>query len=144
MTSPTWINSSGEEIDLEKHYGFIYEIRNDSTGKKYIGRKYFTLAKTVQVKGKKKKTRESSGWENYWGSNKLLLEDVELLGKDKFTRTIIKLCCTRSECSYYESKEIFMRDALLDNNYYNQWISCRIQSAHLKQLVLNHNQLENT
>ena len=137
MNSMTWINSSNEIIDLSKHYGFIYEIHNQTSGKKYIGRKFFTRAKTVQVKGKKKKTRGDSGWENYWGSNKELLIDIDLLGKDNFTRTIIKLCTTRSECSYYESKEIFMRDALLDTNYYNAWVSCRIQSAHLKHLLIS-------
>lgn len=126
-----WINETGEEITPE-HYGFIYEIINLQSGKRYIGRKYFTRAHTKVIKGKKKKSRQESNWETYYGSNKQLLEDIKTIGKESFVRKIIHLAKSRSECSYYESKEIFQRDALLSEDYYNQWISCRIQSAHLK------------
>ena len=130
QNSQQWINESGEEITSE-HYGFIYEIINLQSGKRYIGRKYFTRAASKVVKGKKKKIRLESNWHNYYGSNKQLLEDVKVMGKQSFVRKIIHLAKSRSECSYYESKEIFQRDALLSDDYYNQWISCRIQSAHL-------------
>lgn len=116
------------------HYGFVYLITNLQTNKKYIGRKYLTKASTKTVKGKKKKIRVSSNWEEYYGSNKTLLEDVQTIGKEIFKREILHLCKTRSECSYYETKEIFQRDALLSEEYYNEWVSARIQANHLKHL----------
>jgi len=125
-----WVNESKQEITPE-HYGFVYEIINLKTGRRYIGRKYFTRAATKTVKGKKKKIRAESNWVSYYGSNKTLLEDVKQEGKDQFVRKIIHLCRSRSECSYYESKEIFQRDALIDPDYYNEWVSCRIQSSHI-------------
>ena len=36
------------------HFGYVYLIENLITGKKYIGRKYFTAAGTKQIKGKRK------------------------------------------------------------------------------------------
>lgn len=134
QSNQQWINESGEEITPE-HYGFIYEIINLQSGKRYIGRKYFTRASSKVVKGKKRKIRLESNWQNYYGSNKQLLEDIKVVGKQSFVRKIIHLAKSRSECSYYESKEIFQRDALLSEDYYNQWISCRIQSAHLSPRI---------
>ena len=85
-------------------YGFVYVIRNKIDGRRYIGRKYFTKAGYKTVKGKRKKIRLSSGWEDYFGSNKVLLEDVEKHGPESFERTIIKLCKNKSECSYWETQ----------------------------------------
>ena len=47
------------EEDIGEAFGFVYLITHNSTGKKYIGKKFFTKSKTKQVKGKKKKTRVS-------------------------------------------------------------------------------------
>jgi hypothetical protein len=137
MMMNSWIyNNTIFTIDEnDSLYGFVYCITNLLNNKKYIGRKYLTRAKTKQVKGKKKKIRVDSNWQNYWGSNKILLEDIEKYGKDNFKREIIHLCKSRGECSYMESKEIFMRDALLKDDYYNQWCSCKIQRNHLKTLL---------
>jgi hypothetical protein len=112
-------------------FGFIYEITNNLDGRKYVGKKFFTRAGTKQIKGKKKKVRLSSGWANYWSSSKELQEDVKKLGEENFTRKILHLCKSRSECSYRETKEIFTRDALLTEEYYNSWVSCKIHKAHV-------------
>lgn len=119
------------EDDIGDSYGFIYEIVNLTNNRRYIGKKFFTKAKTKQVNGKKKKTRVSSDWEKYWSSSEELKTDVKSLGEDKFTRTILHLCKTRSECSYRETKEIFNRDALLKEEYYNSWVSVRINAKNL-------------
>ena len=119
------------EEDVGNSYGFVYEIVNLTNNRRYIGKKFFTKAGTRQIKGKKKKVRLSSGWENYWSSSDELKEDVKKLGEDKFTRTILYLCKSRSECSYRETKEIFIRDALLNEDYYNKWVSCKIHKAHV-------------
>lgn len=100
-----------EEIP-EGYFGFIYLIENIDTGKKYLGRKYFTASKTRQVKGKKKKSRVESDWKDYYGSSDILLKDIEALGKEKFIRKIIRLCKTRGETNYWEAKLQFNLNVL--------------------------------
>ncbi len=112
-------------------FGMVYLITHIKTGKRYIGKKFFTKSKTKQVKGKKKRTRIKSDWETYYGSNKVLQEEVKQNGPDQYVREILHLCKTRSECSYWENWEIFHRHALLSENYYNEWTSCRIRKDHL-------------
>ena len=116
---------------IGNNYGFVYQITNLTNGKKYIGKKFFYSAKTKQVKGKKKKIRVASDWETYWGSNIKLQEDVKLNGEEEYTREVLHLCKNRSECSYWETYEIFNRHALMSESYYNEWVSCRIRKAHL-------------
>ena len=131
-----WLFENKEfEGDTEGFYGFVYEIENLSNGKKYIGRKYFTKAGYKQKKGKIKKIRKTSDWELYYGSSGALKEDIEIFGKETFRRTILKLCKTRGECNYWESKFILERDAILNNKYYNESIQCRIHSSHVKHLL---------
>lgn len=112
-------------------FGFVYLIENKINGRRYVGKKFFTRAGTKQIKGKKKKVRLSSGWANYWSSSEELKADVKKLGEENFARKILYLCKSRSECSYRETKEIFIRDALLTTEYYNSWCSCKIHKAHV-------------
>lgn len=132
MTSEWLFN--GQPFTSEQangYYGFIYQITNNLDGKKYIGRKYLTKAATKQVNGKKKKIRKESDWENYWSSSDLLKEQVKQFGEENFTREILFLCKTRSECNYMETREIFLRDALLKEEYINAWVSAKIHKAHV-------------
>jgi hypothetical protein len=128
-----WLYNNKEftEEDIGDSFGFVYEIENLIDSRKYVGKKFFTRAGTKQIKGKKKKVRLSSGWSDYWSSSKELQDDVKKIGKENFKRTILYLCKSRSECSYRETKEIFIRDALLLENYYNSWVSCKIHKAHV-------------
>lgn len=119
------------EEDIGNHYGFVYIITHISTGQKYIGKKFFTKSKTRQVKGKKKKSRVSSDWQTYWGSNTELQEQIKLNGEDAYTREILYLCKSRSECSYWETFEIFNRHALLSESYHNSWVTCKIHKSHV-------------
>lgn len=128
----------GKEFVLEGDwYGFVYLIENLVTGKKYIGRKYLTKAGYKTVKGKRKKIRVESDWDDYYGSSSSLKEDIEYFGKESFRRTILRLCKTRGECNYFETKYIFDNDAILDPMYYNNWVSCKIQASHVKTLLFN-------
>ena len=70
------------EVDPDKYYGFVYLITNTVSGRKYIGRKFYHTYK------KRKRVRESN-WRVYAGSCKPLKEDMQRLGKDKFTFEII-------------------------------------------------------
>ena len=131
----TWyFHNTGEEFtedSINGHFGFVYLITHTQSGRKYIGKKFFTKSKTTQVKGKKKRTRVSSDWMTYWGSNLLLQEEVKKNGEDQYVREILHLCKTKSELSYWETWEIFSRHALLNESYYNQWVSCKITKKHL-------------
>lgn len=129
----------GKVFELSEYpdiYGFVYEIENIESNKKYIGRKFLTKAGYKTVNKKRKKIRKESDWKDYYGSSPSLKEDVEKLGKEKFKRTILRLCKSRGECTYWESKYIFHYDAILDPGYYNSWVSCRIQATHVKNLLV--------
>lgn len=117
-----------------KPYGFIYIITQISTNKKYIGRKYFTKAGYKTVKKKKKRIRVESDWKKYWSSSPSLLQEVENAGEADFTKEIVKLCYSKSECSYYETKLIFETDAIISEKYYNDWVSCKISGKHVKKV----------
>ena len=113
------------------YVGFVYLIENVTNGKKYIGKKLFRFTRTKRVKGKKVKKVLDSGWEKYYGSNDALKSEVEVLGKENFKRTILHLCRTKGEASYYEAKEIFARDAIISDMFYNGWISVKVARSHL-------------
>lgn len=138
MMTTTWIYKDlpfTEEM-IGDAYGFVYLITNTLTGKSYYGKKFFTKAKTLRRKKRNKKLRVQSDWQSYWGSNDLLLNDIEQFGVDHCRREILKLCRTRGECSYWESYYIFQSHALLSDTYYNQWVSCKIHRKHLKGLTV--------
>ena len=121
--------------------GFIYCITNLLDGRKYFGKKKATFRKTsiktVKLKNgtkKKKKIRSNvpSDWATYYGSSTELQADVEKLGKENFTREILRFCDSLSSLSYYESKIQFETDCLLyPDKYYNSWISSRVRRDHL-------------
>jgi hypothetical protein len=114
------------------NYGFVYIITNNSTNKKYIGKKFFYSTKTKQVKGKRKIIKVSSDWQSYYGSNEVLKGDVKLLGEENFSREIIHLCKSKGVCGYLEAKEQFIRNVLETDDYYNTWIMVRVRQSHLK------------
>ena len=132
-----WIYQ-GRPFCFEEHtpepFGFVYVITHVSSGKKYIGRKFFSKAGYKRVKKVRKKIRVPSDWKDYWSSSPILHEAIEELGKENFTREIIRLCYNRSSCSYYETKEILLTDAILSDEYYNNWFSAKITSAHVKAI----------
>lgn len=120
------------EEPLDVHYGFVYTITNNVTGRKYIGKKLFWFKKTKILKGKKKRYLAPSDWKTYYGSSKSLLEDVTTHGKENFSREIIHLCKSKGECSYYEAKAQFDHSVLLDpDQWYNDWIICRVHRKHI-------------
>ena len=129
-----------EDKDFEYNdqwYGFIYLIENLVNGKKYIGRKFLTKAGYKTVKGKRKKIRVESDWADYYGSSPALAKDIEVFGTEVFKRTILRLCKSRGECNYWETKLIFETDAILDAAYYNSWVQCKVQASHVRALHFN-------
>lgn len=115
---------------IEDNIGFVYVIFNVTNGKFYVGKKLFTKSKTYQKDKKKKRKRVESDWKTYTGSNEDLNKDIA--SGHKITKVILKLCKSKGSLSYFESKEIFDRDAIISENYYNHWISCKIRGEHVK------------
>lgn len=111
---------------IDNYIGFVYKITNINDGRFYIGKKLFTRAGRKKVKGKTKKIRVESDWMKYYSSSDELNEDVQKLGKNVFRREILRLCKSKSECTYYEAKYQFELSVLLVNTY-NKWIQCKIR-----------------
>ena len=123
------------EEELSSLIGFVYCIEEKTTGKKYIGKKGFWRNKILPVtksRKRRKHTLVESDWRTYHGSSALLKENVLLNGEDIYNRVILRLCKTKGEMSYFEAEEQFDRDVLLKDDYYNEFIGCRIHSKHLK------------
>jgi len=97
--------------------GFVYLITNLENGKKYIGKKTFWERRKDRKTGRRKK--KGSNWRDYYGSCDSLIEDVKLLGEDKFLREILYLCPHKKSMSFYETMEQFKRDVILREDYYN-------------------------
>ena len=135
----TYLGKTFESEDINDYYGFIYRITNTTNGHDYIGRKYFTtIKKRPPLKGKKNKRRETveTDWKIYWGSSPRLQADIDLLGKDKFTREIIHLCESRGETNYLEAYYQFKEDVLLRENNYNGIIQIRLGKNSVKDLKI--------
>ena len=134
MSSWTYEGQPFTSDMISDNVGFVYQITNLQNGKKYIGKKWFWSTKKLPpLKGKKRKRTvvKESDWKQYYGSSeevKLLLEQH---GKDNFKREILRLCKTKGECTYYEAKLQFDFDVLLRDDYYNEFIGCKIHSKHL-------------
>lgn len=132
-------NKEFNDVDISDNVAFVYIITNLLNNRKYIGKKNLYFQKTKQVKLKKKRFKVPSDWREYYGSNSELQEDVKLHGPSCFRREIIRLCKTKGEASYFEAKMQFSTDCILDDMYYNSWISCRTRKSHLKNIDLTEN-----
>tara|TARA_R110000822_G_scaffold132788_3_gene270051 strand:+ start:2526 stop:2927 length:402 start_codon:yes stop_codon:yes gene_type:complete len=132
-----WIYDGKEFNETPEEYqGFVYLLTEVSTGKMYIGKKFFWKPKTLPVNKTRKKrikTRVESDWRKYYGSSKEVQEIVESHGSEAFSREILKLCKSKGECSYYEAKLQFERDVLLSDDYYNAFIGCKIHAKHIRK-----------
>lgn len=122
-------------VDNTDAIGFVYQITNTESGRKYIGKKLLKSKRRKKVTGRKNRKTiiKDSDWREYTGSCDALNEDIARLGKDKFKFEILKWCRTKGECSYWEAKLQFENDVLLDDGFYNTWISCKIHSSHIKK-----------
>lgn len=123
--------------------GFVYLITNNTTGRKYIGKKLAKFSKTTYrvvkqkngiKKRKKIRSKVDSDWQLYYGSNDQLNRDIEQLGSKNFTREILYYCRSKAECSYIEAREQFRHQVLESDDYYNGQISVRVHGSHIKKL----------
>ena len=115
--------------DIDDLFGFVYCIRNLLNGREYIGRKYFWKFRTP--KGKKRKVKSESDWKKYYGSCPELKEEVERLGRQNFSRTILSLHKTAGKTNFEETRQLFVNGVLTEQlddgtpKYYNSNILSR-------------------
>lgn len=136
-TTDMWLYN-GDVFDKtpEEYQGFVYVITEVGTGKKYIGKKFFWKPKVLpktKTRKRRVRTRVESDWRTYYGSSAEVKMLVEKHGAESFKREILKMCKTKGECSYYEAKMQFEYDVLLKDEYYNEFIGCKIHSKHLRR-----------
>ena len=132
-----WIFEDNQFDETPEDYqGFVYMITELDTGKKYIGKKFFWKPKTLPITKTRKrrvKTRVESDWKKYYGSSDRVKMLVEQNGTEAFKREILRMCETKGECSYYEAKLQFQYDVLLSDEFYNEFIGCKIHSKHIRK-----------
>lgn len=130
-----YYNNEPYDSTPEDFQGFVYVITELDTNKKYIGKKNFWKPKILPVTKTRKRrvrTRVESDWREYYGSSKEVVALVESKGNNNYKREILRLCKTKGEMSYFEAKLQFENDVLLSDEYYNEFIGCKIHSRHLK------------
>ena len=115
--------------NIDDNFGFVYLITNLTNNRQYIGRKYFWKFRTP--KGKKRKVKSESDWKNYYGSCPELKEDIDKLGRQNFSRTILSLHKTGGKTNFEETRQLFAHGVLTESldtggpAYYNSNILSR-------------------
>ena len=126
-----WIYN-GEVFDsdhIQDHFGFVYHLYCNKTGRSYIGRKYFWSYRTP--KGKSRKVKSESDWKKYYGSCPELKADIDIWGKESVDRRILSLHKTKGKCNYEETRQLFLNNVLTESldsgvpKYYNSNILSR-------------------
>jgi hypothetical protein len=117
----------------EDYYGYIYMTTFLNLNKSYIGKKAFfhnvkrkigkKEAALIEGKGRRpltEKVKKDSGWKEYYGSEKEVIELSKTEPADKVIRTVLHLCKTKKELSYYELKNLFKYEVLEQpDRYFN-------------------------
>ena len=115
--------------DINDFFGYVYRITNLQNQRQYIGRKYFWSFRTP--KGKKRKVKLESDWKKYYGSCPELKEEIDQLGRQNFSRTILSLHHTKGKTNYEETRQLFKNKVLTEQlddgtpKYYNSNILSR-------------------
>jgi hypothetical protein len=99
--------------DIGDYFGFVYLITNKSNQRKYIGRKYLWQFRTPP--GKKRKVKSESNWKEYYGSCPELKEDIDKLGRENFSRTILSLHKTKGKTNFEETRQLFINNVLTES-----------------------------
>ena len=121
---------TGKKPDPENYFGFVYEITNNLTGRKYIGRKfYWSKATTRKVVVRDMSNPgwcpdhwKESDWKKYISSSRELKDDIYREGMENFTFKILHQWKSSTAVRYMECKVQWQRKVLESDAYYNGWI----------------------
>jgi hypothetical protein len=110
--------------------GFVYEMEAIIDGKsiRYVGKKNFysvtkkkfgkkAVAKMTDKRNKKYETVSKPSYQNYYSSNEVLKEAHK--NKIPIKRYMVKICFSKMELTYYETKFQFLREVLEKEEYLN-------------------------
>jgi hypothetical protein len=126
-----------ENFDPSVYVGYIYMTTFLDLNRSYIGKKNFFHTNNVKLgkkelaalpvtrgkKPSKKKVLKSSDWKTYYGSSAEVKELLKIQPKDKIVRSVLKLCKSKKELTYYECKYLFQYGVLEDST---RWINDNI------------------
>ena len=127
---------------IKDYYGFVYLITGQTTGRRYIGRKYFWQKRKPRTGSKRRVTSESD-WKKYYGSCPELKDDIKKYGKLDYKRQILSLHETKGLVNFEETKQLFLNNVLsesLDDGkplYYNSNILGRYMRKDYGQFQSN-------
>ena len=102
-----------ESDHIQDYFGFVYNIYCNTTGRNYIGRKYFWSFR--KERGKSRRTKMESDWKKYYGSCPELKGDIEKYGRENFERTILSLHKTKGKTNFEETKQLFVNNVLTES-----------------------------
>lgn len=114
--------------------GFVYLIVNLTKAEEcnapwlYVGKKLLFNSskrslgkKEIDLLTDKRKSKfkiiKTEKWQQYCGSNKILIEDIKK--GDIIQKEILYFCKSKKELSYREENELHKRDVLENKDYYN-------------------------
>lgn len=118
-----------DNIDENKHFSIIYCTTNNITGIKYIGKKQLWSKLTKPpLKGykRKRKITKPSDYLEYYGSSEQLKKDLELYGKENFTREVLDIASCKWEASFQELLWQLKYNAISSDDYLNGILNIRL------------------
>ncbi len=105
-----------EQLDFENAHGFIYVIKEKSTGCMYIGKKIF------RSEARKSKGSQSN-WRVYTSSSKIVNEIIRIKGLDAFDFIVLEQYHTKGGFSWAETWSQVVVEVPSNNHiWYNRFI----------------------
>lgn len=131
-----WLYNNKEINNIEDFpkdtFGFVYEVTHLPSGKKYLGKKvlFFNQKKALTKKelteytgpGRKpkwKRVLKESDWKTYYGSQSEIKKLVKEGNPQDFKREILFLAKNSKLLTYIETKLLFNKEVLENDEYLN-------------------------
>jgi hypothetical protein len=131
-------------FNINDYEGYIYMTSFLDINRAYIGKKNFfhknnvklgkkELAALPVARGKKPSKKlviKESDWKTYYGSAIEVKENIKKYPADRIIRSVIRLCKTKKELTYYENKYLFSYAVLEDPS---RWINDNIEGRYFSK-----------
>lgn len=127
-----WLFNNEPFLDCLHYAGFVYELTDTYTDKKYIGKKFFWSHR--KLPGKTRRSKIESNWRDYYSSSDIIKQLIKETNKLRFKRKILSLHELIRDVNYTEVKLQFVYGVLEQQTesgellYYNGNISGKYQS----------------